>query len=71
MRPQWFGEDEIPFDKMWPDDIHWFPYMLRGAHFYEYVFFEKMDKIINYTLEEVASMDSITMPQKALNYKSV
>lgn len=30
MRPQWFSVDEIPFDHMWIDDKHWFPFMLKG-----------------------------------------
>lgn len=30
MAPQWFEQDEIPYDLMWPDDIHWLPYVLDG-----------------------------------------
>ena len=26
----WFCEDDIPYDMMWPDDIHWLPYVLDG-----------------------------------------
>ncbi len=33
MRPQWFAENEIPFDTMWPDDRHWLPYVLSGKKF--------------------------------------
>lgn len=33
MRPQWFAIDGIPFDSMWPDDIHWMPYFLAGKKF--------------------------------------
>jgi 8-oxo-dGTP diphosphatase/2-hydroxy-dATP diphosphatase len=29
MRPQWYNEDEIPFEKMWADDPLWFPYLLE------------------------------------------
>jgi 8-oxo-dGTP diphosphatase len=32
-RVKWFPVDEIPFDKMWEDDIFWIPLMLRGARF--------------------------------------
>ncbi len=30
MRPRWFRFDEIPYDLMWADDIHWFPRVLKG-----------------------------------------
>lgn len=33
MRPQWYDEDNVPFDKMWADDPHWFDYMLAGKPF--------------------------------------
>ena len=34
MRPQWFSLDEpLPFDQMWPDDIHWYPLFLAGKKF--------------------------------------
>ncbi|MBU2524077.1 8-oxo-dGTP diphosphatase, partial [Patescibacteria group bacterium] len=33
MCPQWFKEDEIPFDDMWPDDKHWFPLLFSGKNF--------------------------------------
>lgn len=33
MAPQWFALNEIPFDQMWPDDIHWFPLFLAGKYF--------------------------------------
>lgn len=33
MRPQWFSEQAIPFDTMWPDDHIWMPYLLSGTYF--------------------------------------
>lgn len=33
MRPQWFHIDEIPFDAMWSDDVHWIPLLLAGKKF--------------------------------------
>jgi 8-oxo-dGTP diphosphatase/2-hydroxy-dATP diphosphatase len=33
MRPQWFHIDEIPFDKMWTDDLYWMPLFLKNKKF--------------------------------------
>jgi len=30
MRPEWFNEKEIPYDKMWDDDKLWLPEILEG-----------------------------------------
>jgi 8-oxo-dGTP diphosphatase len=30
MRPAWFKVDEIPFEQMWQDDVHWLPRILAG-----------------------------------------
>lgn len=30
MAPEWFKEEEIPYEKMWIDDKHWLPALLRG-----------------------------------------
>ncbi len=33
MRPAWFNEAEIPYDKMFPDDRYWMPAFLDGRKF--------------------------------------
>jgi ADP-ribose pyrophosphatase YjhB (NUDIX family) len=30
MNPKWFSSSDLPFDKMWPDDIFWLPEVIRG-----------------------------------------
>ena len=25
MEPKWFGYNEVPYSRMWADDIHWLP----------------------------------------------
>lgn len=30
MNPKWFPLKEIPFQKMWPDDIFWLPEVVKG-----------------------------------------
>ncbi len=32
-RPEWFRLDELPFDRMWPDDQYWLPGLLEGRCF--------------------------------------
>lgn len=31
--PFWCSVDEIPYDRMWEDDLHWLPEALAGNHF--------------------------------------
>lgn len=40
MRPAWFLRTEIPFEKMWVDDIHWFPRVLAGEKLFGQVWFD-------------------------------
>jgi len=54
MKPQWFHIDEIPFDTMWPDDIHWLPFFLEGKKFRGRFLFGKSDAILEKELSEVA-----------------
>lgn len=30
---EWFSEERIPFDQMFPDDRHWVPHLLAGRRF--------------------------------------
>lgn len=32
MKPQWFAISDIPYDRMWPDDVFWLPTVLAGEH---------------------------------------
>ncbi len=38
--PLWTPLDAIPYDKMWADDRHWLPLLIRGAHFTGYFDFD-------------------------------
>lgn len=46
MRPQWFTTDAIPYDEMWPDDIHWVPVFLTGKKFRTKFLFGEGDTIL-------------------------
>ena len=59
MNPKWFGKDEIPYDEMWSDDIHWIPVFLAGKKFRGKFLFDRpsdaeyASKIITKELSEV------------------
>ncbi len=56
MRPKWFQIDEIPFAKMWPDDIHWLPLFLSGKKFKGKFFYGGADVILEQDLFEVGEI---------------
>ena len=53
MAPKWFSVGEIPYDSMWPDDIHWLPHVLGGKKVKADFTFGADDKIIDYMVEIV------------------
>ncbi len=52
MKPDWFKIEDIPFDKMWPDDKHWLPKVLSGKYVDGKFSFGKDDKMIEFSLNE-------------------
>jgi 8-oxo-dGTP diphosphatase/2-hydroxy-dATP diphosphatase len=50
MRPRWFKIEEIPFDRMWPDDKYWLPLLLEGKNFRGKFYFEGR-KLVDYQIE--------------------
>ena len=46
MKPQWFTIDAIPYDEMWPDDIHWMPVFLAGKKFHTKFLFGEGDSVL-------------------------
>ena len=53
MRPSWYQETDIPFDKMWVDDKYWFPLMLERKLFKARFLFEGHETILKHSLEVV------------------
>ena len=53
MKPQWFGFDEIPYDTMWPDDIHWFPLFLEGKKLRTKFLFGEGDSVLEQDIRTV------------------
>src|SRR5690606_36210638 len=51
MKPQWFHIQELPYQNMWPDDVHWMPHFLSGQKFEGTFVFEGFDKILNHEIQ--------------------
>lgn len=43
--PFWCRISEIPWDRMWEDDIHWLPRALKGEHFQGQFIFDGDDMV--------------------------
>ena len=57
MKPQWFHTNNIPFSDMWPDDVHWFPYLFDRKLFKGYFLFNSDEnEIITHQLALVDSL---------------
>lgn len=56
MKPAWFEINDIPYDKMWPDDAHWLPLLLEGKKFSGRFIFGAGDVIKTKELKEVADL---------------
>lgn len=52
MQPRWFSVDDIPYNRMWPDDNHWLPLLLAGKSFTGSFTFDAQDVITEYTITE-------------------
>lgn len=53
MKPQWFDVNELPWNEMWADDIHWYPLFLEGKKFKGNFLFDGQEKVIQHELEEI------------------
>lgn len=52
MRPEWFALDNIPFEKMFPDDKLWLPILLEGKNFEGYFKFDENFNLLSYEIKE-------------------
>jgi 8-oxo-dGTP diphosphatase/2-hydroxy-dATP diphosphatase len=53
MIPKWFNTREIPYLKMWPDDIFWLPLLLDDKKFKGRFLFDENENIISKELKEI------------------
>lgn len=50
MKPKWFEVEDIPYESMWKDDIHWLPLVLKNQYVSASFAFGKEDKIVGMKL---------------------
>lgn len=53
MCPKWFALEEIPFEKMWADDIYWLPEVLKGKKLKCSFTFGEGDVVLEKSVREV------------------
>lgn len=53
MAPQWFSDEKLPLDTMWPDDALWLPRVLLGEKLRCSFTFDANDTIVESTIEAV------------------
>jgi 8-oxo-dGTP pyrophosphatase MutT (NUDIX family) len=53
MSPQWFSVHELPFSRMWPDDIYWLPKVLQGNSIKGEFHFNRELQLEDFTIENV------------------
>jgi len=54
-RPFWCPVKDIPYDKMWEDDLHWLPQALEGKKFEGFFIFDDqkmLDKLVTFEEDE-------------------
>lgn len=53
MTPKWFSVNDIPYDRMWPDDVHWLPQVLHGAKISGAFYYDDNNKLTSSHILEV------------------
>lgn len=59
MSPQWYSEDSVPFQQMWPDDHMWYPLMFQNKTFEAYFHFQGIDIILSHWIKEVENLEEV------------
>lgn len=63
MDVKWFYENNIPYNMMWPDDIHWLPYVLRGKEITGVFAFRDGDEVDHLSL----SIGRMRLPENKIH----
>ena len=59
MAPKWFLTENVPFAKLWADDILWYPLMFQNKLFYGVFQFQGHDNMISHDLQVVSSLQEM------------
>lgn len=51
--PKWFDIDKLPFEKMWPNDVHFVQKILEGDKISGHFKLDKQDNVISYEVKTV------------------
>ena len=62
MAPRYFAEAEVPYERMWADDVHWYPLFLAGKLFEGTFHFHNTHTLVGHTLTEVHSLSLPAQP---------
>ncbi len=57
MAPKWFDINEIPYDKMFPDDKYWLPLILDGKKIKAYFDFDEDWNVLSKKIEELEEIN--------------
>ena len=57
MRPKWFNFNDVPYDKMWADDIIWYDMMFKKQKFKGHCHFDD-DKLL---YNNICSTNSLSL----------
>jgi len=58
MSPKWFDIDDIPYDKMLPDDKYWLPLVLNGKKIKAYFEFDEEWNLLSKKIDELNNDNS-------------
>ncbi len=53
MKPEWFSLKNIPYEKMWADDIYWLPMFLENKKFSGKFLLDKNDALVSHQLQQI------------------
>lgn len=56
MSPKWFKKNDLPFNIMWPNDVHWLPQVLDGKKIIAQFKLDKDDLVLSYNVNVVQKL---------------
>ncbi|CAL56799.1 7,8-dihydro-8-oxoguanine triphosphatase [Ostreococcus tauri] len=61
MRPVWYklNPSEVPFERMWADDPHWWPYLLAEKKFVGTFLFTNTTELVKFWIRETDDLSTI------------